>query len=90
MAEPVFGESENRLRELEVENQRLRDALQQAHRRIDELAGDLDVEAVLRRGMPREVRDLLRTKTFRWTRWPRRVYAKIRFGNAGRVPRVPD
>ncbi len=64
-------------------------ALRESHARIVEM-----VDAPLPRVMiPGRVStnqfDLLATRTFRWSRPARRIYAKIRFGDARRVPPSP-
>lgn len=82
--------AEARVKVLIEEIERLELALFEAHRRIDEYAAGAVAGISRPRGMSLEARDLLRTRTFRWTRLPRRIYAKLRYGNAGRVPPIPD
>lgn len=82
--------AEARVNALIVEIERLELALFEAHRRIDEYATGSMASTSRPRDMALEVRDLLRTRTFRWTRLPRRIYALLRYGNARRVPPIPD
>lgn len=81
---------EARAKALATEVERLEIALFEAHRRLDEQAKGQTGFPGQSRSLSLEMRDLLRTRTFRWTRLPRRIYAKLRYGNAGRVPPIPD
>jgi hypothetical protein len=82
-------ELQSALDEAHAEVAQLTRALRESHARMVEM-----VDAPLPRTMiPTRVSanqiDVLATRTFRWSRPARRIYAKIRFGDARRVPPSP-